>query len=139
MIDHSGNVELKNTVKKALDFFEQNGWERVPLSDILRYSQQVLFYVQQVLHVSIVSSVSNHTLLWIRLTVRSIVSRFLLSIQRIHLRFLSASFVSFLHGRTRCNTIVSSSPSSLSSSSDDSTLLHSDRSCTNHIASSHTI
>lgn len=117
LIEQSGNVELKNTVKKALDFFEQNGWERVPLSDILRYSQQVLFYIQQVLHVSIVSSISNHTLLWIHLIVPSIVSRFLLNTLRIQLRFLSISFVVFLHGRTHYNRNVFSSPSSLSSSS----------------------
>lgn len=139
LIDESGNEELKKTVKKAMDFFEQNGWERVPLDDIIRYSQQVLFYIQQVLHISIVSSVSNHILLLTRLVVHSIVSRFLWSIRRIQLHFLAFSFVAFLHERTRCNRIVVSSPSSLSSSYDDSQPLHSSHSNTNQFDSLHTI
>lgn len=135
LINQSGNRQLIETVKKALEFFEKNGWERVPLNDIVRYSQQVLLYVKQVLRISIVSSISNHTFLLIHSRVHSIVLRFLSSIQRIQPYFLSISFVAFLHGNIHCNMTESSSPSSLSSSS-HSISLHLSHSNTNRFDSS---
>ena len=135
LINQSGNRQLIETVKKALEFFEKNGWVRVPLNNIVHYSQQVLLYVKQVLRISIVSSISNHTFLLIHSRVHSIVLRFLSSIQRIQPYFLSISFVAFLHGNTHCNMTESSSPSSLSSSS-HSILLHLSHSNTNRFDSS---